>query len=206
MGVDDAAQADADRHGVRGGARRELGDPGGERRRDGDRIAVQVETEGDGQRDVDTVDAETRREAHGREQLRSVEGTDGELVADVGPGGLARERHVDALVAEEAALARDHEGRAIRQRDEAQPDARWRDARGRSGAHRDRSRSRICFLLFVVSHCVVTPRLATLRFDSPAKASEQVGHLDEPSRDLCDPDAPIHRGLAQQLIGLGLRE
>ena len=66
-------------------------------------------------------ETERRSDRHRRQQMRGVETTDGELVANVGPGGLSHELDIETFGLGETHVDGDNERGGVDKRHEADP-------------------------------------------------------------------------------------
>ena len=87
-----------------------------------DRVAAEAHAIGNDQRLGGSAQAERDREGERRNDHRRVERAIGQLVGDVGPGRLDRQRDVEALVGEKAELVGDDRRRRIGQPQQADRD------------------------------------------------------------------------------------
>ena len=94
--------------------------------RPGERDGIAAKPEGDGsdQRSIELARAHILRHEHGTQNMCGVKMTDGQTVADVGPGRFANQPQVQAMTRPNAALARRHQQRTIQQWHEADGDGR----------------------------------------------------------------------------------
>ena len=81
--------------------------------RDRNRLAVEIQTQRGHRGAVQGAQPELAGNRHGSQQLGSVEYADGQLVADIGPGGLLGQLDPEPVLREEAHFLGHHQGGAI---------------------------------------------------------------------------------------------
>ena len=94
-------------------------DRGMQRRRNGDRVAVEAEIERRHDRHLDVAEPEARGDRDRRQQMRGVEQADIELVADVRPRHFAHQGDVEPFGRGKTLIDGDDQRRGVDQRNEA---------------------------------------------------------------------------------------